>query len=115
MPRLAKDTVDAAESASKCYVLWDGDMAGFGLRVYPSRKRTYIIKHRNGRRSRRFTIGSHSIWTSDSACKEALSPLGRVACGSDPAEEKIINFEAMTVAERIKLYIDDMNKGLILG
>lgn len=115
MPRLTKRTVDAAEPASKCYVLWDGDIAGFGLRVYPSGKRTYIIQYRNGRRSRRFTIGSHGIWTPESARKEAISQLGRVARGGDPAEEKIINFEAMTVAELIELYIDDMNKGLILG
>ena len=34
MPKLSKRIVDAAEAKSKDYVIWDDDLAGFGLRVF---------------------------------------------------------------------------------
>jgi hypothetical protein len=34
--RLTKRTVDAAKPVASRYILWDVDLAGFGLRVEPS-------------------------------------------------------------------------------
>ena len=36
MPRLTKRTVDAAEPGEKRYTIFDDDVAGFGLRVFPT-------------------------------------------------------------------------------
>ena len=90
MPKLSKRTVDAAEAKSKDYVIWDDDLAGFGLRVFTTGKRSYVLQYRALGRSRRYTIGPHGVWTPETARKEALIQLARVAKGENPAEERDI-------------------------
>ena len=115
MTKLTKRVVDAAESRSKDYVIWDDDLPGFGLRVFTSGKRSYVIQYRQGGRSRRFTIGLHGVWTPERARQEAKAQLGRVAQGEDPAEEKQIDHNSISIKELCDLYLADLQAGLILG
>ena len=46
MARLTKRVVDAAESREKDYVIWDDELPGFGLRVFASGKRSYVLQYR---------------------------------------------------------------------
>ena len=43
MPKLTKKIVDAAKPKKKEYFVWDGDLPGFGLRVFPSGKKSYLV------------------------------------------------------------------------
>lgn len=115
MAKLTKRVVDATESRSSDYVIWDDELPGFGLRVFASGRRSYVIQYRQGGRSRRYTIGLHGVWTPELARQEAKVQLGRIARGEDPAEEKQLDRKAMTVKELCTLYLNDMNAGLILG
>jgi integrase len=115
MTKITKRIVDAAESREKDYVVWDDELPGFGLRVFTSGKRSYVIQYRMGGRSRRFTIGLHGVWTPERARQEAKALFGRVAQGEDPAEEKQLDRKAITVKELCDLYLADLNAGLILG
>ncbi|TWG96316.1 site-specific recombinase XerD [Mesorhizobium sp. J18] len=115
MAKLTKRVVDAAESRPSDYVIWDDELPGFGLRVFASGKRSYVIQYRQGGRSRRFTIGLHGIWTPERARQEAKTQLGRVAQGEDPAEEKQIDHKSLSVKELCDLYLADLQAGLILG
>ncbi|MGN6691514.1 MAG: tyrosine-type recombinase/integrase [Sphingopyxis sp.] len=115
MPKLTKRVVDAAKPMAKDYIIWDDGIPGFGLRILKSGRRSYIIQYRAAGRSRRFTIGVHGIWTPEKARQEAMAQLGRVARGDDPAEERVLDRNAITVKELSELYIADMEKGLILG
>ena len=115
MAKITKRVVDAAESREKDYVLWDDELPGFGLRVFASGKRSYVIQYRLGGRSRRFTIGLHGVWTPEKARQEAKALFGRVAQGEDPAEEKQLDHKALTVKELCDLYLADLKAGLILG
>jgi hypothetical protein len=63
VPKLTKRFVDAADIRQKDYVLWDDELPGFGLRVFASGKRSYVIQYRTAGRSRRYTIGLHGVWT----------------------------------------------------
>jgi len=90
MAKLTKRIVDAAEAQDKDYVIWDDELPGFGLRVFTSGKRSYLIQYRSGGRSRRYTIGQHGVWTPELARKEAKVQLGRVAQGDNPAEASSI-------------------------
>mgnify|MGYP004191487475 CR=1 FL=1 len=62
MPKITKRLVESVKSQKKDYVVWDSDMSGFGLRVFASGKRSYVIQYRRDGRSRRYTIGLHGIW-----------------------------------------------------
>lgn len=115
MAKLTKRLVDAAEPRVKDYVIWDDELPGFGLRVFASGKRSYVLQYRALGRSRRYTIGLHGVWTAEAARQEAKVQLGRVAQGDNPAEERQLDHNAITVKELCTLYLNDLSAGLILG
>ena len=59
MPKITKRTVDALEPRDREHVLWDGEIKGFGVRVRPSGRKTYIVKYRDRGRAVKVTIGPH--------------------------------------------------------
>lgn len=115
MAKLTKRIVDAADVREKDYFLWDDELPGFGLRVFTSGKRSYLIQYRAAGRTRRFTIGLHGVWTPETARQEAKVQLGRIAKGDNPAEERQLDHKAITVKELCELYLKDLDAGLILG
>lgn len=115
MPRLTKRVVDAADVRDKDYFIWDDELPGFGLRVFASGKRSYLIQYRAAGRTRRYTIGLHGVWTPETARQEAKVQLGRVAHGDNPSEERQLDHKAITVKELCDLYLRDLEAGLILG
>jgi integrase len=102
MTKLTKRTVDATEIKSSDYVMWDEELPGFGLRVFRSGKRSYVVQYRAAGRSRRITIGLQVL-------------LGQVARGGNPAEERKLDREAITVKELCARYLEDLRNGLVLG
>jgi integrase len=115
MAKLTKRVVDAATSNGRDYFIWDDELPGFGLRVFASGKRSYLIQYRAAGRTRRYTIGLHGVWTPETARQEAKVQLGRIAAGDNPAEERQLDHKAITVKELCALYLNDLNAGLILG
>lgn len=115
MAKLTKRIVDAADVREKDYFIWDDELPGFGLRVFASGKRSYLIQYRAVGRTRRYTIGLHGVWTPETARQEAKVQLGRVARGDNPSEERQLDHKAITVKELCALYTADLNAGLILG
>ena len=59
MPRLTKRAVEAARPQAKDYLIFDDQLPGFGLRVMPSGKKSYLIQYRRNRRTRRLSFGRH--------------------------------------------------------
>lgn len=115
MAKLTKRTVDAAETGASDYIIWDEELPGFGLRVFTSGRRSYVLQYRQAGRSRRYTIGLHGIWMPETARREAKFLLGQVARGGNPAEERKLNREAITVKELCTRYLADLEQGLVLG
>lgn len=115
MPKITKKAVDAAIPNGRDYVIWDSELPGFGLRVFASGKRSYVLQYRSLGRSRRYTIGLHGVWTPEAARLEAKAQLGRIARGDNPAEEKQLDHRALTVKQLCDLYRADLEAGLILG
>ena len=108
--KIAKRTVDSLHPEGKVDYLWDTELSGFGVKVLPSGKKTYLVQYRlggRGGRTRRYTIGKHgSPWTPDTARAEAKKILGAVAKGEDPAEEKTIKRNDVTVAQLCDVYLE---------
>ena len=115
MTKLTRRTADATEIKSSDYVMWDEELPGFGLRVFRSGKRGYVVQYRAAGRSRRITIALHGVWTPEEARREAKVLLGQVARGGNPAEERKLDREAITVKELCARYLEDLRNGLVLG
>lgn len=106
---LTKESVDAAKPNGKRYVVWDSDLAGFGLRVGTSGEKTFVAKYRAGgggaeAEQRWLTIGRYGALTAFEARKLAKAKLGAVAAGADPAAELKAKRSEMLVSELVDLY-----------
>ncbi len=99
MTRLSKRVVETAEIRASEYVLWDGDIPGFGIRIMPSGRKTYLVQYRVGTRSRKLALGPHGVLTSEQARARAMQALGDIRGGGDPAEVRKVRREAITVRE----------------
>ena len=49
MPKLTKRIVEAAEPREQDYIIFDGDLPGFAVRILPSGRRSYMVQYRVGR------------------------------------------------------------------
>ncbi len=107
MFKLTKRSVEGLAAEEKDYLAWDRDMRGFGIRVYPSGKKTYLVQYRAGRRTRRITIGQHGVLTAEEARIRAKQLLGDVARGSDPSAEKQAKRRAPTVAGLCDRFLEE--------
>ena len=87
MFRLTKRTVEKLRPSEDEFFVWDDALAGFGIRVFPSGRKSYLVQYRAGGRSRRRSIGQHGALSAEDARKEARKLLGDVAKGGNPAEE----------------------------
>jgi integrase len=109
MAKLTKRFVDSLEpDEHKDVVEWDDEIPGFGIRVKPTGRKTYILQYRNrGGRSRRLTIGLHGKLTPDQARRQARAMFGDVERGADPAEDKSDLKTAPTMADLCSRYLKD--------
>lgn len=114
MPKLkiTRRSIAAIGPVEKATFYWDDTMAGFGLRVAPSGKRTYVIQYRagaggRGEAAKRMTIGDAAILTPEEARAEAKRLLGSVQTGSDPAADKTARRADITVAELVEQYLSE--------
>ncbi|MGH6877239.1 MAG: tyrosine-type recombinase/integrase [Rhizomicrobium sp.] len=84
--RLTKRHIDALKPSAKDTFAWDSELRGFGVRVKPSGKKTYIVQYRTEQgRSRRLALGPHGVLTPDKARDLAIIRLAEVKHGKDPA------------------------------
>jgi integrase len=112
MPKLSKREVDKAEPRAGRYTIFDDELKGFGLRVFPSGAKSWVVEYRpdhGGRRAakRRLTLGSAGTLTPDEARRAARLELAKVRLGNDPARDKAETRKAVTVAEVARLYLDE--------
>ena len=118
--RLTKRAVDAARPETGRYVLWDDDLTGFGLRVEPSGRKTFVARYRKGGGRngpiQQETIGRFGTLTPDEARARAKKTLGAAASGGDPVgAKKAARQKGVTVAEVCDWYLDEAVSGRLLG
>ncbi|MAC54905.1 MULTISPECIES: tyrosine-type recombinase/integrase [unclassified Hwanghaeella] len=108
MTRLSKRTVDTLSPGEKEYFVWDEDMPGFGLRVWPTGRKVYLIQYRDsGGRTRRKGLGKHGVVTAEDARKEARELLASVARGANPSGDAKRKRVAPTVEELCERFMDE--------
>jgi integrase len=106
--RITKRSVDAlvCQPGKDREVLWDEDLAGFGVVVFPSGSKSYVVQYRQNGISRRSNIGKHGRLTPDEARSEAKKLLGAVETGVDPIADRKAARGVMTLREAAALYLE---------
>jgi integrase len=99
MPKLTKRTIDATEPRATEFFLWDENIPGFGLRVMPSGRKSFVVQYRAGRRPRRMSLGPSTVLTCDQARNRAITIIAAVKNGADPAGDRAAKRNAATVAD----------------
>ena len=75
-------------SDSKPSFYWDSSTSGFGVKVTPNNKKTYIFQGRVGSTTRRITIGNIKDWRLTDAREKAKELAVMCTQGIDPKVEK---------------------------
>lgn len=84
MPKLTKRIIDAVEPQATEFFLWDEGIPGFGLRVMPSGRKSFVVQFRAVRRARRMSLGPATVLTCDQARTRAIACVGRMNGSSRP-------------------------------
>ena len=86
--KLTKGYIDRMRPGGKDEFHWDTEIKGFGLRVNPSGRTTFIVQGRveGVEQALRLTIGPYGVFTLDQARNLAREHLRSMRMGKDPRE-----------------------------
>ena len=79
----------ALPKGTKELIVFDPDLAGFGLRLRKSGARSWIVQFKVGKQHRRMTLGSTALLDFTKARSTARDVLARVRMGEDPQAQKV--------------------------
>ena len=82
---ISRRTVEALPVGEREAVFWDRELSGFGVRVYPSGSKVYLVQTRAGGKSRRVTIGRHGLLTPEQARRKAAVLIAGIKAGEEPS------------------------------
>ena len=99
---LSRRVLERLSVDGKDDIFWDRDLAGFGVRVYPSGKKMFVVQTRAFGRSKRVTLGRFPDLTPEVARKEAAAVIARIKKGQPvvPPEPALVP----TVADLAERY-----------
>ena len=83
------------------------DIKGFGVRIRPSGRKTYIVKYRDRGRAVKVTIGPHGAISPAAARARAAEIVTAVRTGKDLSGGDLRDAKAPTVAELGRRFLDE--------
>jgi integrase len=96
-------TYTGDKSKNEWCVWWDEELTGFGVRIYPSGKKSFVIFYRHNRVMKLKTIGKHGLLTLVQARDRAKQDLVGLLDGKDPKGER----DALRKATLFKDFAED--------
>ncbi len=100
--RLAYDPAGSARQ-----VLWDSNPAGFGVRVFPTGAKSFVLSYRTrDNRKRMMALGKFGVLTLDEARKRAKRALVEALGGADPLEARQAARRGDTVRDLAAVYLE---------
>ena len=107
---ITKRTVDRLSVEGKDAVFWDRELPGFGVRVYPTGAKVFIVQCRGSGRSQRVTIGRYGLMTVEHARRQAALTIARIKNGENLEAKPEVEAEGApgeTVAEVAERYLKE--------
>lgn len=109
--KITKTVIENTQKAAADVWVWDSEVPGFGIRVQPSGRKTYVCRYRTqSRTQRKHTISRCSDLTPDRARDLARKVFGQVAEGRDPQLVKQEMKDAPTVVDLEERYMREHAK-----
>jgi len=109
--KLTKKLIDSLQPQASDLIVWDTEIRGFGLKIAPSGRKTFVLKYRNKfGRQRKPTIGTFGAVTVDQARTIAIDWTNQVAKGMDPSAEKQAQRSQLTLNQFATLYFGSAKK-----
>jgi integrase len=99
MTKLTKRHVESIAPTAKERILWDSELSGFGIRIYSSGRKVYVVQYKLHGRTRRKNLGKHCVVTADEARAQAKLAQADVARGADPSAERKSRMRSPTIKE----------------
>lgn len=87
-------------------IRWDDLLPGFGVRVFASGRKTFVLSYRHQGRKRLVTIGAFGVLTIDQARDRARKTLVELQDGTDPLAEKQRLAHGETVKDLCEAYLE---------
>lgn len=106
--KLTKRLVESAEpDVSKRIILWDTEVTGFFIRIYPSGKKTYFFQYRNKDRvTHKIKLGVHGNVTTELAREKAIQLALKVGAGEDPSIKTSPKAISPTIGDLAEKYLN---------
>ena len=107
---ISRRTVERLK-ADKDTVFWDSELLGFGVRVYPTGRKVYVVQTRaGGKDGKRVTVGRHGVMTAEEARRRAALIVARIKAGEEPVPEPmaVMLAKGPTVADLAAMYLKEV-------
>jgi len=106
---ISRRTVEALPVGDREAVYWDRELQGFGVRVYPSGSKVYLVQTRAGGKSRRLTVGRHGLISAEQARRKAAQVIADIKAGNEPVLDNGASKDTAgpTVAEVAERYMTE--------
>ena len=82
--KISRRTVEGLSADARDAVYWDTELQGFGVRVYPSGAKVYVVQTRRNGQSKRVTVGRHGVISASQARRRAALIIARLKAGEEP-------------------------------
>ncbi len=86
-------------------VYWDRTLPGFGVRVYATGSKVYVVQTRSGGQSKRVTIGRHGVVTAEQARRRAALIISRIKSGEPAVAAPERKENGLTLGELAERYL----------
>ena len=107
MANLTKRAIDSFRYRGGWDVHWDDQIPGFGVRIYPTGKKAFVLSYRARGRKRLMVLGRYGAdLTLEEARTRARKERVKVRDGVDPLEEKRAASQGRSLGELIEAYVE---------
>ena len=109
--KLSKRTIDALSVERGDKVFWDSELLGFGVRVYPTGRKVYVVQTRaDSKDGKRVTVGRHGVISQEEARRRTALIVARIKAGEEPIPGPMAATEAKrpTVADLAAMYMEEV-------